>query len=237
MCESVNRVSYDAVDYPSNRGLGMRKLWGRKSSSNVQAVRWCLEVLGLEYEQCDAGFHYGVVDTDEYQAINPNRTVPTLQEDGQSSLWESGAIMRYLASQYAPDSFWPANPRERSIVDQWAEWSKINIALGFTAPVFWQVVRTAPSRQDPVIIAENLKTLDRFLSIANQQLSGSEFLAGDDITLADIQFGHVLYRYFDINIERTDHPSIKRYYDTLVEREDFQRCVIVNYDELRVLDD
>lgn len=215
----------------------MRKLWGRKSSSNVQAVRWCLEVLGLEYEQIDAGVHYGVVDTDEYHVLNPNRTVPTLQEDNQSSLWESGAIIRYLASQYAPASFWPSDPLERSIVDQWAEWSKINIALGFTAPVFWKVVRTAPSRQDPVLIAANLKLLDRYLTIANRQLSGNEYLTGDQMTVADIQFGHVLYRYFDINISRAVHPNIERYYNMLAERQEYQRCVMVSYDELRVVDD
>lgn len=215
----------------------MRKLWGRKSSSNVQAVRWCLEVLGLEYEQIDAGFTYGVVDTDEYHVLNPNRTVPTLQEDNQSSLWESGAIIRYLANQYAPASFWPSDPLERSIVDQWAEWAKINIALGFTGPVFWKVVRTAPSRQDPELIAENLKLLDRYLTIANRQLSGNEYLTGEKITVADIQFGHVLYRYFDISISRAAHPNIERYYNMLAERKDYQRCVMVSYDELRVDDD
>ena len=215
----------------------MRKLWGRKSSSNVQAVRWCLEVLGLEYEQIDAGIHYGVVDTDEYYAINPNRTVPTLQEDDQVSLWESGAIIRYLASQYGPVSFWPSDSRERSRVDQWAEWSKINIALGFTGPVFWKVVRTAPSKQDPQLIAENLKTLDRYLSIADRQLAGKEFLTSDQITVADIQFGHVLYRYYDISIRRSEHPNIERYYHMLSERPDYQQCVMVNYDELRVLDE
>lgn len=56
----------------------MLKVWGRASSSNVQAVMWCIAELGLEYERIDAGHIYGVVDTPEYLALNPNGTNPTL---------------------------------------------------------------------------------------------------------------------------------------------------------------
>lgn len=214
----------------------MRKIWGRKSSSNVQAVTWCLSVLGLAYEQIDAGFTYGVVNTEQYMAINPNATVPTLVENDSLVLWESGAINRYLANQYAPDSFWPEDPVARAVVDQWAEWSKINIALGFTGPVFWKVVRTAPSRQDPVLIEANLKALDKYLGIADRQLADHEYLAGSALTLADIQFGHVLYRYYDIDIHRRDHPHIRRYYEMLAATEHYQQQVMASYEELRVLD-
>lgn len=192
--------------------------------------------MGLEYQRIDAGFTYGIIDSPEYLAINPNGTVPTMVEGDNPPLWESGAIMRYLANQYGSGDFWPTDPLMRATVDQWAEWSKINIALKFTGPVFWKVVRTAPSKQDPTTIALNLAELDKALGIADVQLAKNKFLAGPELTLADIQFGHVLYRYFHIDINRTLHLNVQRYYEMLTTRPDYQHSVMVDYSELRVLD-
>lgn len=214
----------------------MIKLWGRTDSSNVQAVLWCLTELELAFERTDAGHRFGVVDTPEYRALNPNGTVPTLQDGANPPLWESGAILRYLASAYAPEAFWPADPVARAHIDRWAEWSKINIALKFTAPIFWRVVRTAPSQQDPAAISKALTALDATLTIAETQLAKHPFLAGPTFTLADIQLGHVLYRYFDLPIPRQPLPNLRAYYDRLTERPAYQACVMVSYEGLRVSD-
>lgn len=87
----------------------MVTVWGRRSSSNVQAVMWCIEELGIPYQRIDAGFTYGVTDTDEYLLMNPNGTVPTIKDDDNKPLWESGAILRYLAGRYTDDQFWPCD--------------------------------------------------------------------------------------------------------------------------------
>lgn len=214
----------------------MLMVWGRQSSSNVQALMWCIGELGLAFERRDAGLKYGVVDSPDYLAMNPNRTVPTLRDGDNPPLWETGAILRYLASSYAQEDFWPADPVARASVDKWAEWSKINIALKFTAPVFWRVVRTAPSKRDPAAIREGLRGLDKYLDIAEARLSETPFLVGQELTLADIQFGHTLYRYFDIDIERGERPALRRYYDALTARPAYREHVMVSYEDLRVSD-
>ncbi len=218
----------------------MLKIWGRKSSSNVQAVMWCVGELGLAHERVDAGLNYGVVDTPGYLAINPNGTVPTLKDGDNPPLWEAGAILRYLANVYASssglDGFWPPDPVLRADVDRWAEWSKINIAQKFTAPVFWRVVRTPLSKRDPEAIAVALQVLERFLAIAAARLEVLPFLGGNHFTLADVQFGHCLYRYYDIDIDRTELPALRRYYDRLTTRAAFQDHVMVSYEELRETD-
>ena len=197
---------------------------------------WCIGELGLSYERVDAGFIYGVVDTPEYLALNPNGTVPTLQDGGNPSLWETGAVLRYLAGRYGGDDFWPKDAVARAEVDKWAEWSKINIALKFTAPVFWRVVRTPPSKRDPAAIASALQALDKFLQIADARLTAAPFLAGPMFTLADIQFGHCLYRYYDIDIARPERRQLKGYYDRLCARPAFAEHVMVSYEELREFD-
>jgi glutathione S-transferase len=122
----------------------------------------------------------------------------------------------------------------RARIDKWAEWSKINVTLGFTEPIFWRVVRTAPADQDPVAICQAVEHLDTVLDVAEAQLARGAFLVGDAFTLADIQFGHVLFRYFDIAITRRDRPALRRYYDTLTTRPAFREHVMVSYEELRV---
>jgi len=73
----------------------MLKIWGRRNSINVQKVLWCCAELNIGYERVDAGMQFGVNNTPEYLALNPNGLVPTINHDG-FVLWESHAILRYL---------------------------------------------------------------------------------------------------------------------------------------------
>ncbi len=213
----------------------MLKIWGRKTSSNVQALMWCIGELDLEYERFDAGHIYGGTDTPDFIAMNPNQNVPVLQDGADDPLWETGAILRYLSSRYANDAFWPKELLARSGVDKWAEWAKLNIAVGFTVPIFWKVVRTAPSDQDPIAIQSAVTSLENKLRIAEQKLATTDYLAGNNFTLADIQFGHLLFRYYDIDIKREKLPAVKAYYDRLTKRPAYQTHVMISYDELRII--
>ena len=83
---------------------GVLRIWGRISSVNVQKVVWTADELGIAYERKDAGGAFGLVATPEYRRMNPNSLVPVIEEDG-FALWESNAIVRYLAAKHAPFSF------------------------------------------------------------------------------------------------------------------------------------
>ncbi|WP_369790464.1 glutathione S-transferase family protein [Rouxiella sp. WC2420] len=212
----------------------MLKIWGRKTSSNVQALMWCVEQLNLPYERYDIGHKFGGNNTPEFLAMNPNGTVPVLRDGDGDAIWETGAILRYLASRYGSEEFWPQDLQKRANIDKWAEWAKINVAACFTGPVFWRVVRTASKDRDQQAIADALSVLHKNLQIAEAQLSNNQFLAGNGFTLADIQFGHLLYRYYDIAIERANFPAIENYYEQLKQRSAFKEHVMVSYEDLRV---
>ena len=213
----------------------MIKVWGRKTSSNVQAVMWSIGELGLAYERYDCGHRYGGLDTPEFLSMNPNGLIPVVRDDDGEPLWESSAILRYLANRYGTAPYWPDDLASRTQIDKWAEWSKINVALNFTGPIFWQVVRTPPARQDPDGLKHAIRVLDRYLDIAEKQLTIAPFLWGDHLTLADIQFGHLLYRYFDLDIERRERDGLRSYYERLVARPAYREHVMIPYDELRVV--
>ncbi len=212
----------------------MLTVWGRRSSANVQATMWCIAELDLPVTRIDAGHTYGVVDTPDYLAMNPNGLVPVLLDQGCEPLWETGAILRYLAARYGHDPFWPRDLAERAQVDKWAEWAKVTVSARLLGPVFWRLIRTAPRDQDPAAIAGAMADLSKVLDIAEARLARQPYLAGEAFTLADVQFGHLLFRYFDIPVARPEHPAIRRYYDRLVTRPTFRQHVMVSYDELRV---
>jgi len=216
----------------------MITVWGRKSSSNVQAVLWCLQELELECNRIDAGFTYGVTDTDNYLNMNPNGYVPTLQDGSNSPLFESCAICRYLASRYAqehfkPNNFWPDDLAARATIDMWAEWAKLNVAQNFSLPLFWPKVRLPPEQTSAETLNAALDKLNKFLKIADTRLENSKYLASNELTVADIVFGHSLYRYYDIDIPRAEFTNLERYYRTLSNREAYRNTVMVSYDELR----
>jgi len=212
----------------------MLTVWGRKTSSNVQALMWCIGELELPFKRHDVGHKYGGNDTPAFLAMNPNGTVPVLRDGEGEPLWETAAILRYLASRYGAAPFWPADLEARSRVDKWAEWAKINVTINFTGPIFWRAVRTAPQDRDEAAIRKAVEDLGVWLDIAEVRLARHAFLVGEAFTLADIQFGHILYRYFDMDIERPDHPALRRYYDRLTERPAFREHVMISYEDLRV---
>ena len=209
-------------------------VWGRKSSVNVQSVLWCLEELGLAYSRIDAGFTYGVVTTAAFLEMNPNGKVPVLIDGDSPAIFEAGAILRYLATQYASAPFWPDTPAARAVVDKWAEWAKINFASHFTSNVFWPLVRIPPSQRDYEAIKEALVSIEKELAIADKVLATYPYLAGDHFSLADIQLGHCMYRYYDIDVVRADLPNLQAYYSRLQTRPGFSHHVMTSYEELRV---
>ncbi len=211
----------------------MIRVWGRKTSGNVQIVMWCLAELGLKAERIDAGLQYGVTDTPEYLAMNPNGTVPTIQDGDNPPLWESAAILRYLVNNYESGSLWPLDPIERANVDRWAEWSKLNFGQNFSMPIFWCAMSAAPAQRDNAGIAAALKMLDKTFNIAEAEISQKGFLASENLTLADLQFGLLLYRYFTLDIERSDRSVLKAYYDKLCQLPNYREHVMVPYDEMR----
>lgn len=210
----------------------MITVYGRRTSSNVQIVMWTMAELGIEHERFDYGHRFGGLDTPEFGALNPNRLVPVIR-DGDLVIWESGAILRYLAAKYAPEGFWPRDPAERAPVDMWAEWGKVTMTAAFTGPIFWGTVRTPSSQQDEAALKKAFERFDRLLDMLERQLGDRSFVVGDRLTTADIVIGHLLYRYHEIEIPRQERPVLSRYYAALCERPAYRQHVMVSFDELR----
>lgn len=209
----------------------MLTIWGRATSVNVQAVMWTVGELGLAHRRLDAGGQYGGLDAPDFLAMNPNGLVPVL-EDGALTLWESAAIVRYLAAVHGDARFWPTDPAERARLDMWAEWARASFYPAFIGGLFALIVRT-PGRT-PQAVAGAEAQVARLAAIADRHLADRPFLGGAAPCFADIMLGSQLYRYFTLDCARADTPHLAAYYARLVERPAYREHVMVSYESLWV---
>lgn len=203
----------------------MLKIWGRTNSINVQKVLWCCAELNLKYDRIDAGGQFGVNNTPEYLAMNPNGLVPTINDDGLI-LWESHAILRYLARKHGTGTLWPKDDKVAADADRWMEWYSTTLWNNLR-PVFWNLVRVAPEKRDMKLVEESRQRMADNLKMVEANLAKRAYMAGDTLTMGDIPMGVALHRWFVMPIERPEYPKLAAYYERLKQRPGFAKhCVM-----------
>lgn len=203
----------------------MITLWGRTNSTNVKKAVWVLEELGVPYERREAGGAFGVVNDPDYRAKNPNGLVPLL-EDGDLVLWESNAIVRYLAAVHGAGTLWAEDPATRAVGDKWMDWTTSAIAGPFR-DVFWGMVRTKPELRDMAAVARGVETCSALFARADAALASAPYLSGDTFRMGDIPLGCFVYAWYGMDIERPDLPHLYAWYQRLLERPAYQKGVAI----------
>lgn len=203
----------------------MIKVLGRNNSSNVQKVLWALEEIGVDYQREDYGGAFGKVNEPDYLALNPNSVVPTIIDDG-FVLWESNACVRYLAAKYSAGNLWPDDPQICANADRWMDWQQTSVS-GPITPVFWGLIRLKPEQRDMQLISESRDKLEIVLGILDQHLTANNYVAGETFSMGDIPLGIMVYRWFNLDIERKSMPSLESWYSRLLEREAFIKTVAI----------
>lgn len=209
-------------------------VWGRKTSANVQKVMWALEEVGQSCERIDAGGKFGGLDTDEYKAMNPNRLVPVMRQ-GDLVLWESSAIVRYLAATYGAGSLWPEDPKIRGVCDQWSDWALTTFQPAWLG-VFALIVRTPPSQLDPGKVKAAVAAATPKFAMLDARLAEVPYVAGDNFTYADIMTGISLFRWTTLEFDHPKFEHIDAWHERLRKRPGFLTWACQPYDELRVTD-
>lgn len=201
----------------------MLRIWGRLSSINVQKVVWCAEELGLPYERTDAGGNFGVVDTPEYLAMNPNGLIPSIEDDG-FVLWESNAIVRYLAARHGEGSLWPTDLRLRAEADRWMDWQNFTYWPAMMA-AFRGLVRTAPEKRDAQAIEASRRKSETAAAILEAHLAAREYVTGAAFTMGDIPVALATQRWFGLPLEQEERPNLRRWLKRLRARKGAARVL------------
>ena len=203
---------------------GVLTIWGRTNSINVQKVLWCCAELDIAYERIDAGGSFGVSNTPDYLAMNPNGLVPTI-DDGGFILWESNVIVRYLAAKHGQGTLYPSDLKDRAEAERWMDW-QVTTLWAAMRPLFFGYVRTPPEQRDPAALAAAQRGSEEALSILDRYLKERAFLAGERFTMGDIPAGISVYRWISMPIARPDFPHVARWYQALTERPGFRTHVM-----------
>jgi len=201
----------------------MLKIWGRLTSINVQKVVWCADELGLPCERIDAGRDFGLVDTPAYREKNPNGLVPVIEDDG-FVLWESNAIVRYLAARYGAGSLCPADPHARADADRWMDWqaTTFNPTIG---PAFWHLIRFAPEKRDDVVVETARAGAEVKLAMLDAHLATHDYVAGSQFTMGDIPLGCSVDRWYKLPLPHETHPHVLRWYAALRSRKGAKQVI------------
>ena len=210
----------------------MLKVWGRRNSINVQKVMWAIGELDIAHEHIDAGGPFGGLDTDEFGAMNPNRRVPVIDDDGKV-VWESHAIVRYLAARYGAGTLWPDDAVLRARSDMWMEWVTADLQPAFVGGVFWNFYRTPEAQRNWPAIRQGIARSAILFRMLDHQLEGQSFIAGERLTIGDIATGAQLYRYFELEIDRPDLPNVMAWYERLKARPAYRQHVMVPFTDLK----
>lgn len=188
----------------------MLRLWGRLSSINVRKVVLAAQLLEVPFERIDAGMAFGIVQTPEYKAQNPNALVPLMDDNG-FTLWESNVIVRYLGARYGAGTFYPEGLRERFDAERWMDWQQTTLnPAGRDA--FVQLIRVPAERRDAASVLASVAATEPLLALLDAHLGRHAFMAGDRLTMADVPIACEMHRWWGLPLDHPDHPNLARWY-------------------------
>lgn len=205
----------------------MITLWGRNNSTNVKKVLWVLEELKLPFEQIQAGLEHGVNNTPEYLAMNPTGLVPLLKDDATNSvLWESNAIIRYLAAQYGPNHLWLEEPAKRAQMEKWMEWANSTLTPSHRK-ILMGYVRTPPEKRDHAAIEAAIKESEALFALMDNALTNQTWFSGEAFGLGDIAIAPFVYNMLNSGLTWQPRPHLQLWTEQLAERPTYRKVVMI----------
>jgi glutathione S-transferase len=197
----------------------MLRVLGRATSGNVQKVLFFLEETGTQYNREDYGRQFNNTGGD-YLKLNPNGKVPTIV-DGDTVVWESHTILRYLASKNGKTDLYPTDAAARTQVERWMDWLLASVNYQYVQ--VFKDSKKAEAERAPSFAAD-VKELGAQLEILDKAIAGRSFIAGNSLTLADIAMGPIVHRCLDFPIQLPALANLRAWRDRLKEKVAFKKA-------------
>jgi glutathione S-transferase len=183
--------------------------------------------LGLDFELCPVDILNGANQRPEFAALNPNRKMPVLEDDG-FVLWESNAITQYLASKRPDSGLLPSDPRRRADVSRWQFWELAHWDPACGTLIFERLLKPLFGQGEPTasLVDKGMDDLRRYGGVLNGWLAGRRFLCGDTLTLADFSVGAWLNYAQRAGYPIEDCGEITRWYAALMELPAWRESIV-----------
>jgi glutathione S-transferase len=192
------------------------KLYGFSASPRTWKVRAVAAQLGipLEYQPLDA--FKGENRTPQYLALNPAGRMPTLV-DGDFVLWESDAILQYLASK-TPNTLWPDDARTRADIMRWQNWQSAHWGSDACVPLTFQNLVKGIfglGGPDAAVVAKATEAFNKEAAVLDQHLAKRGWLVGSGPTLADFTVGSYLFYANEAKLPVAAYKNVTRWFERL----------------------
>jgi len=203
------------------------RLYHHPVSSNSRRVIMAAIHMGTPLETTEVNL-LSQEDRRRLEELNPNSKVPVLQ-DGEFILWESCAIMQYLADRTLGQTLYPDNIMVRADINRWMLWACQHFApaLGIlTYERIWKGVRGLGG-PDPVEIARGEKQIQQFATVLNKHLENREWMVADKITLADYAVAAPLMYIEQARLPLGEYQHIMQWFDRIQQLDAWQKTIPV----------
>ena len=192
-------------------------------NSRAGRIVWLLEELGLEYELNKMAFHPKDLKSDEHRKRHPLGRVPVL-EDGDVSIYESGAIVEYVMARYGDGGLKPAvNAPEFPEYLQWFHYCE-GMVMPPINTIMVHTVLLPPERRNEETLGQAQRLLTRAVMPVEAALEGREYLVGH-FTAADVMLGHSLFMANRLGQVSDDLSNLKSYLKRIEARPAFQTAI------------
>jgi glutathione S-transferase len=196
--------------------MKMLRVLGRVTSINVRKVVWAADEMGIAYEREDWGLPIRDPHEPEFLALNPNAQVPVIVDDG-FVLWESNAILRYLAEKMGSDLL-PSDPKERALVDQWLTWQATELNPSWSYAMM-ALLRKRAGYDDAERIKASIAAWTDKMRILEAQLARTGgFVANGRFSLADIVLALSTHRWVMTPFDKPRLPAAEAHYAQMQSR-------------------
>lgn len=200
----------------------MLRIYGYAASINVRKVLWTCAELGLDFTREDWAGPFRPTSDPAFLALNPVGLVPVINDDG-AILWESNAIVRYLAASHGRTDLLPADPRARARIEMWMDWQASDFNNSWRA-AFQGLVRKNPEFQDARAIERSMASFAQMVGVIDAELAKSGgYICGPRFSLADIPIGLSIHRWRSMPADKPRFADIDRYYERLCQRTGFRQ--------------
>lgn len=198
------------------------KLYDLPLSANSRKVRAVLLELGIEAEIETVNVREGKHKTPEFLKLNPNGKLPTIVDDG-FALWESNAILTYLAAKSG--KLLPSDPKGRASVAQWLFWQSSHFGPAVGKVGFERILKPmfGAGQPDEAVVAAGVRDFDTCSNVLDQSLSdGREYLAGE-LSIADFAIAPWAEFGIQAGLSFDKYPQVKAWYERVAARDSFKQ--------------
>ncbi len=198
------------------------QLLGRTSSCNVQKVIWFCEEASIPFENKFYGGKHGGTKDESFKSLNPNSTVPVINDDG-FILYESNAIIRYLSNKN--DFLKLEDSKDIALCYQWMDWASFTLAAP-CAIVTLNTLLLPEDKRDMDKVSKSKEQILSLLKILDIHLLKNEFIVGKNFSLADIPAGCWYNRCLNLELDLSKFDGLKSWGSRLSDREAYQSAIV-----------